>query len=73
LWSPVVVKDAKRRHVERKTTPSDGNFANGAMATARNGRDGLIPLVQRLCFCTRLASGWTVAATEDAADAKRSP
>jgi hypothetical protein len=72
LWSPVVVKDAKRRHVERKT-PSDGNFANGAMATARNGRDGLIPLVQRLCFSTRLASGWTVAPTENAADAKRSP
>jgi hypothetical protein len=39
------------------------------MATARNGRARGIPLVQRLSFATRLASGWTVAATGD--DAKR--
>jgi hypothetical protein len=55
---------------KRKTTPSEGNFAKRVMATARNGRPRLIPLVRRLCFGTRLASGWTVAATEDAADAK---
>jgi hypothetical protein len=35
------------------------------MATARNGRVRRIPLVQRLSFGTRSASGWTVAATED--------
>jgi len=38
------------------------------MATARKSRARLIPLVQRLSFGTRLASGWTVAATEDDGD-----
>ena len=37
------------------------------MATVRNRRARLIPLVQRLSFGTRSASEWTVAAcTEDA-------
>jgi hypothetical protein len=38
-------------------------FANRAMATARNGRVRRIPLVQRLSFGMRSAAGWTVAAT----------